>query len=131
MRKWRTTRKRPRNSRALTVAALAAIGVASLLLLYLRLNGRCEAIGREIQRLEAERAELRRQATAEEYKWANRNSLREIRLALARWGIEMGWPDERRVIWLSRTLEAAEIAPDVPQLVLQPSRAGAGEGRIP
>lgn len=116
---------------ALTVTAFAAIGVALLLLLYLRLNGRCEAIGREIQRLESLRADLRRQATAEEYKWANRNSLREIRLALSRFQIEMGWPDERRVIRLSRTLEASDIAPAIPQLVLQPSRAGAGEGRIP
>jgi hypothetical protein len=102
----------------LTLAALLALS-------YLWLCGRCEALGRDIQRMESQRAELRRRVIAEEYKWSNLNSLRQIQQALARFDIAMGWPEERRVIRLARPIDVSDLdAAVLPQIVLQPGRGG-------
>ena len=101
----------------LTLAAFLALG-------YLWLCGRCDALGRDIQRLEQLHAELRRQVVAEEYRWAQMNTVRRIQAALDRFGIVMERPSERRVIRLSRPLEVGEW--DAPQFVLQPGRGELG-----
>ena len=131
MRTYRVNRKKEKSGSLFPAPLAGLLILAALLSLsYLWLCGRCEALGRDIQKLEDQRSELRRRVVNEEYKWSNLNSLAQIRQALARFDIEMGWPDERRVIRLARPLDAAELdpAPVAPQVVLHPNDYSA---RIP
>ena len=88
----------------LSTAALLCFG-------YLWLNGRCESLAQDIKRLEESRAEVRRRVLNEEYKWSNLCTLRRVREALVQFQIPMDWPDNARVVHLSRPLDAAEIEP--------------------
>lgn len=127
----RVNRKKERNGPLFPAPLAGLLTLAALLSLsYLWLCGRCEALGRDIQKLEEQQADLRRRVINEEYKWSNLNSLGQIRQALARFNISMGWPDERRIIRLARPLDATELdpAPPPPQVVLHPSDFSA---RIP
>ncbi len=107
----------------LTLAALIALS-------YLWLCGRCDAISAEIQQIEHRRVELRRRLVAEEYRWAQMNTLSRIRAALANFGIVMEAPEERRILRLLRPVDVEDVEPlaAAPQLVFQPFRA---ESRIP
>lgn len=92
-----------RNPKALVpvplVALLVVVGAVSLV--YLWLCSRCEGLAREIQQMERQNEELQRRAVNEHYKWLNLHSLREVQTALVRHGIQMDWPDGRRVIHLA------------------------------
>jgi hypothetical protein len=86
------------------VPVAAVLSVLSVVALsYLWLGGRCEALGRELKELEAERANLHRVAQHEEYRWARMCAPLSIERALRRYGIRMSWPDKDRIVRLHRS----------------------------
>ncbi len=128
--RYRVNRKKRRDESLFPSPLAGLLILAALLALsYLWLCGRCDAISREIQALEEQYTELRRRVVAEEYRWAQLNTLSRIRSALDRFGIPMERPDERRIVRLARPLPLEEWEPiAAPQLVLQPIR---GDAAIP
>ena len=87
--------------------ALCVLG-AALAMVYLSLYNTCESIGRQIKRLETERAELQKRVVNEERNWAMARSIGNMERLMAAHGIAMSWPEERNII----RLQAA--APDEP-----------------
>ena len=97
--------------------ALCVLG-AALAMVYLSLYNTCESIGRQIKRLEAERAELQKRVVNEERNWAMARSIGNMERLMDSYGITMSWPDERHII----RLRAAD--PDQPaQYAFQSSPA--------
>jgi hypothetical protein len=96
-------------------AALLLMGVA-LALLYVGLTCRKDALGRELKRLENERAELEKRRLNESEKWTRVKSPRSIEAALARTHIVMVWPRATQIVRLDpldiRAIEPAEPRPD-------------------
>ena len=82
--------------------------VAALAVVYLGLSNTCENIGRQIKRLEVDRAELRKRVVNEERNWSMARSIGNMERLLAAHGIAMTFPQERNII----RLKAAE--PDEP-----------------
>mgnify|MGYP003621590455 CR=1 FL=1 len=82
--------------------------VAALAVVYLGLSNTCESIGRQIKRLEVDRAELRKRVVNEERNWATARSIGNMERLMENHGIVMTWPEERHII----RLHAAE--PDEP-----------------
>ena len=99
----------------LSTAALLCFG-------YLWLNGRCESLAQDIKRLEDGKAEVRRRVLNEEYKWSNLCTLRRVREALVQFQIPMDWPDNARVVHISRPLDVAELEPAPKTQVAQSRR---------
>ena len=87
--------------------SLAAL-VASVAMTYLSIHNSCERIGRQIKKLEYERAELQKRVENEERNWTSARSIRNMEALMARHGIVMSWPAEQNII----RLRAAE--PDEP-----------------
>ncbi len=83
-------------------APLAAIlsAAAVISISYLWFCGRCEALGVQIQSLEAKKAELHKRVINEEYKWSNMKSPQNIESLLRQFNLAMTWPDEDRVVRL-------------------------------
>jgi hypothetical protein len=87
---------------------------AALAMLYLSLYNTCETIGRQIKKLEFDRAELHKQVVNEERNWAMARSIGNMEQLMENHGIVMSWPAEQNII----RLHAAE--PDEPaQYALQ------------
>lgn len=122
---YRANRKKREGSPWVALVMALVVVAVSLAVLYVVLDGKCAALGREIVKLEKQRESLNRQVRAAESRWASLQTLQQLRGALDRFGIEMSWPDERRIIHLARALDVDE--PDLPlespQFVLQPLRA--------
>ncbi len=78
--------------------AMVLLLAATVALAYLYLNGRCEALGKQIQVLEQELKDVRATSLDERIKWSELTSLESIRRALDRHGLEMGWPGEDRIV---------------------------------
>lgn len=74
---------------------LAAIG-----LMYVWLNGQSELLGRELRRMEEERASLVKQHLNEEYRWARLKSPQSLEKALAEHRLVMGVPRHDQVVRL-------------------------------
>lgn len=106
--------------------AATLVVAAGLALSYLWLCGRCEALGREIKQTEQRKEQLHRDVLNEEYKWTNMRSLRNIRATLHHFNIQMDWPDERAVVYLSRDLDADQIG-QTAQVAMQLARTSLGE----
>ena len=79
-----------------SLCALAAV----LAMVYLSLYNTCETIGREIKKLENERAELQKRVVNEERNWAAARSIRSMEQLLETHGIVMSWPAEQNIIRL-------------------------------
>ena len=87
----------------------ACLSVAAILgISYIWLITRCEAMARDIKKTEERVGEVQRRILNEEYKWSNTCTLRRVREQLARFHIEMDWPDKDRIVHLSRALEIAD-----------------------
>lgn len=80
-------------------AAILVLG-SILALSYLWLDGRCEAIEKEIKVLETEEADLARTYAAEQSKWAHMKTPPNIEKALRRHKMCMVWPDEGHIVRL-------------------------------
>lgn len=74
--------------------------VAGTAILYLALCGRCENLGRDIKRIEAERERVRVEMQTEQLKWSRLTSPRRFREILAKHDLDMSWPEERFVVRL-------------------------------
>ncbi len=81
--------------------------VAALAMVYLSLHNACEGIGRQIKRMESERAELHKRVVNEERNWATARSIRNMEQLMEAHGIAMSWPAEQNIIRL-RAEEAEE-----------------------
>ena len=68
---------------------------------YVWLEGRCEALGRDLKTLENERDLLHKEYLTEECNWNRMKSPREIEKALEKHNIIMTWPKNEQVIRLS------------------------------
>jgi hypothetical protein len=93
---------RRKDSFVLEAPAAALVGlalvVAALALAYLWIHSRCEALGRNIKKLETERDELERQFQIEESKWTQLKSPRNLERTLAARGIAMNWPRPDQIV---------------------------------
>ncbi len=76
------------------IMVLAAV----LGMVYLHLFNTCENIGREIKRLEFERAEMNKRVVNEEHNWGTASSIRNVEQLMARHGIQMTFPQESQII---------------------------------
>lgn len=73
---------------------------AGLAMVYLGLHNTCEDIGRQIKKLEAERAELHKRVLNEERNWAMARSFGNMERLMAAHSIAMSWPAEQNIIRL-------------------------------
>jgi hypothetical protein len=78
----------------LVVAGMAALA-------YLWMLSRCEAMGKEIKRLERTEAELSERYLNEELKWTRMRSPQNLERILARNGVEMDWPSGQQVVLMA------------------------------
>lgn len=83
--------------------------VALLGMVYLHLHGACESIGREIKRLEGQRADLRKQVVNEERNWEMARYIQNMQRLMDAHGIAMTFPESKNVIRL-RAAEPEEPA---------------------
>ncbi len=88
---------------ALGLAAVAAFA-------YLWLNQRCEALGRRLSQLDAQKAELQRQIKQERSRWESAKSLDQVEKLLLRHHLTMAWPDERNIIRIRRVADEPSAA---------------------
>lgn len=79
-----------------------SIGIllAVLAMAYLSIFNTCENIGREIKKLEHEKAELHKRVVNEERNWATARSTPSMERLMAHHGIVMSWPEEQNIIRL-------------------------------
>ena len=80
---------------------IALFGLAAVLAgVYLGLYNACETVGRQIKKLETDRAELHKRVVNEERNWAMARSIGNMERLMAAHGIAMSWPEERNIIRL-------------------------------
>ena len=92
------------------IAAVLSV-ISALALSYLWLGGRCEALGRELKKLELRKAEVHKVYLYEQYKWACLKTPESIKAALKRHGLTMVWPRSSRIVHLT----VADLAPRPPE----------------
>jgi len=78
--------------------AAVLLTVGSLCIFYLWLCGRCDALGKDITRLEEERTQIRRRVMNEELKWTVATSQANLRQLLEKHRLEMILPDEGHIV---------------------------------
>ncbi len=83
--------------------------VAVFSLSYLWLCSRSQSLARDLKKAEERLAEVHRRRLNEEYKWSNLCTLKRVRDALAAFHIEMDWPGKDRVVYLTRSLDIADL----------------------
>ncbi|MBI2437206.1 MAG: hypothetical protein HYV36_00110 [Lentisphaerae bacterium] len=94
----------------LPFSALLALGVV-LMLMYVWLDARGQALGSRIKFAEQQRAEIQKQYDFELWKWETLKSPASIEKVLAQNQIALVWPEEDRLV---RLAEPAFIAEDLP-----------------
>lgn len=90
---------------AIVVAVVSAAAIA-----YLWLNARCEAVGNQLKRLEAQRIEIHRRFANEQYLWMQIKSPENMENALRRHNIAMTWPENSQIVHLSESDSAGKAA---------------------
>lgn len=98
-----TRRNRRKNQTAFVFPLPLAIALAvfaGVSLLYVCLQSRTEALGREIKKLEAARDRLREKVVKEQYEWARLQSPASIEKALKEHGLVMTWPGRDQIVRL-------------------------------
>ena len=80
--------------------ALTLALVAALLLGYLRMQSRTEALGREIKQLEIKHEQLRTKLVKEQCEWARLQSPASLEKALKESGLVMTWPGRDQIVKL-------------------------------
>lgn len=80
-----------------------AVLIASFALGYVWLGCRCEAMGKELKRLEVRKEELSKKCLTEEYNWTRTKSPQNLERALERCNIIMSWPRPDQVVRLSES----------------------------
>ena len=79
-------------------AGIVLVGVMSLL--YVWLDGRCEAAGSRIKALENQKVEVHKKVMIEEYKWCTAKSPRNIERLLRQFKLNMQYPEETQIVRL-------------------------------
>ena len=102
-------RRRREGNRLLFWGIPVLVLCAAIGFMYLHLHGTCEALGRDIKRLEVERAELRKQVGLEEHNWEAARSIRHMDQLMAQHGIVMSFPEERDIIRLRAVNHEAPV----------------------
>jgi hypothetical protein len=77
---------------------LVVVIVVGVSLVYLCMQSRTEALGREIKALEAKRDQLRAKAVKEQCEWARLQSPANIERALKEHGLVMTWPARDQIV---------------------------------
>ena len=88
--------------------AAVLIGVVVLMLMYVWLGARGQALGSRIKFLEQQRAEIQKRYDYELWKWETLKSPSSIEKALSRNRVAMIWPEEGRLVRLQEPELAAE-----------------------
>ncbi|MBN1671319.1 MAG: hypothetical protein JXR37_09815 [Kiritimatiellae bacterium] len=95
----RRNRKKSTGGYIFPVPFAALLVLASILALcYLWLDGRCEALAKELKALEAEKETLRQRCATEEGRWAKMKTPPSIEEALLRHNMKMFRPDEKHTV---------------------------------
>lgn len=82
-----------------------------LLLLYVWLDARVQALGTRIKTLEQQQAEIQKRYDAELWKWETMKSPSSIEKMLAKYNITMVWPAEINIVRLPAPDSNIELAP--------------------
>jgi hypothetical protein len=111
---------RKKDSFVFPVPLAGLVAVCTVLALtYVCLCCRCDAVGRDIRQLEAERAELEKQVQNGEYRWTKLKSPANMDRVLADLNIVMTWPRRDQVVYLPDPAAAEdEPLPDHPPAAL-------------
>lgn len=100
----RNKKRKVVNSFAVPVPFAGVVVMICVLgLSYIWLVGRCEAVGRDLKKLEKEYRALEKQYLNEEFRWVRMKSPENIEKALKRHGIKMDWPRRDQIVRLRRT----------------------------
>lgn len=102
----------------LPVAAVLLVTVV-LLLMYVWLDARGEALGVRIKRLEQEQSEIRKHYSAELWKWEKMKSPSNIEYQLSRNNVVMILADEDSLVRLHEPTAFTESTPDSEGAVAQ------------
>lgn len=94
-------------SRMILWGVSLSVLAAALAMVYLSLYNTCDGIGRQIKKLEDERAELHKRVVNEERNWATACATPNMERLMAHHGIAMTWPAEKNIIRL-RPAEPAD-----------------------
>jgi hypothetical protein len=78
--------------------ALTLVVMAGISLVYVCMQSRTEALGREIKQLEAQRDQLREKVVKEQCEWARMQSPANVEKALKEHGLVMTWPGRDQIV---------------------------------
>ena len=87
------------------------MGVVVLMLMYVWLDARGQALGNRIKFSEQQRAEIQKRYDYELWKWETLKSPSSIERALSRNRVAMIWPEESRLVRLQEPELGAENLP--------------------
>ncbi len=94
-------RKNGHNGSRVMFWGLSIISVVAVVaMVYLSLYNSCEQLGRQIKKLEYQRAELHKRVVNEERNWAMARSIGNMERLMESHGIVMSWPQEKNIIRL-------------------------------
>ena len=85
------------------IVALAGVG-----LMYVWLDCRCRAVGKEIQKLEQEKTELMKKQSSEQFRWTQMKAPRNVEHVMRQRNMQMDWPKSAQVVHLPATAPVAD-----------------------
>ncbi len=100
---------------AALIVALGAVGLG-----YVGIETKCDTLGREIKRFEAERTRLREDLSRNRGEWARLSATGSVEAALKTHGLVMSWPAADQVVRLGGEPRGA-LASRAPRPVETPS----------
>jgi len=102
--------------------AAVLMGFVVLMLMYVWLDARGQALGGRIKFAEKERAEIQKRYDYELWKWETLKSPSSIEKALVQNRVAMIWPEESRLVRLQEPSPAEETAPPYSRQMAQLSQ---------
>ena len=91
-------------------AATILLVVAAVSLSYLHLHNQCDVLGKDIRTLESELERVKGRALVEQSRWSSMISLDGVIRAVEKHGLDMAWPESRRVVEVDKVRKPAEYA---------------------
>jgi hypothetical protein len=111
-RRGKPNRKETTEGFALPVPLSGLIVLAvSVILGYVWIDCKCDALGEEIRRLETDLVELKKELNVEEYKWSTLKAPKCLELVLKRHKLPMGWARRDQNVRLTRVQVALTPPP--------------------
>ena len=102
------------------VLANVLVLVAVLGLSYMWLCSRCDALGREIKKKEAELAAAQKRLVNEQDRWSSITSPLNLQRAIRKHGLDMAMPTEKQVVRVGRWDDSVSAAMADTRPVLRP-----------